>query len=28
MSCNEVRAVGSLMFLKRDSGEVIALKPQ
>jgi hypothetical protein len=28
MSCNEVRSVGGLLFLKRDSGEVIALKPQ
>jgi hypothetical protein len=28
MSCNEVRALGGLLSLKRDSGEVIALKPQ
>ena len=28
MSCNEVRAAGGVLFLKRDSGEVIALRPQ
>jgi hypothetical protein len=28
MSCNEVRDVGGVLHLKRDSGEVIALKPR
>ena len=27
-SCNEVREVGEVIYLKRDSGEVIALTPK
>jgi Protein of unknown function (DUF995) len=27
-SCNEVREVGEVIYLKRDSGEVIALSPK
>ncbi len=28
LSCNEVRDVGGVIYLKRDSGEVIALLPK
>jgi hypothetical protein len=28
LSCNEVREVGEVIYLKRDSGEVIALLPK
>jgi hypothetical protein len=28
LSCNDVRAVGEVIYLKRDSGEVIALSPK
>ena len=27
-SCNEVRQVGEVIYLKRDSGEIIAMAPQ